>query len=83
MRLISIVQLKGQVLRMMGALAHEIDDMARLSSRERILGFEEEYERARSRSTHGRTDLPLPRGPYIFIEFRALSLPQIEVLPLN
>jgi len=47
---------------------------------QRIIGFDEEEQRLRQRSSgRPQISLKLPQGQYIFCDFRTLHLPGIEV----
>ncbi|KAL4185042.1 hypothetical protein AMTRI_Chr10g4030 [Amborella trichopoda] len=77
--------LKGKSIRMMGVFSDEIEEVSHDSSKPdlRIAGFDEEEKRLRQR-TFGRpqSSLRLPQGPYIFCDFRTLSIPGIQLNPL-
>ncbi|KAJ1255049.1 hypothetical protein BS78_K295800 [Paspalum vaginatum] len=74
----------GKPLRMMGVYDDEIEEVSDngKSTNLRIIGFDEEEQRLRQRSS-GRTQIPLklPQGEYIFCDFRTLHLPGIELNP--
>jgi hypothetical protein len=67
---------------MMGVFDDEIEEVSDNGKRPdlRIIGFDEEEQRLRHRSS-GRPhiSLKLPQGQYIFCDFRTLHLPGIEV----
>uniref|UniRef100_A0A0E0LWI5 WLM domain-containing protein n=1 Tax=Oryza punctata TaxID=4537 RepID=A0A0E0LWI5_ORYPU len=74
----------GKPIRMMGVFDGEIEEVSDNGNRPdlRIIGFEEEEQRLRQR-TSGRpqVSLKLPQGQYIFCDFRTLHLPGIELNP--
>uniref|UniRef100_A0A0E0EN38 WLM domain-containing protein n=1 Tax=Oryza meridionalis TaxID=40149 RepID=A0A0E0EN38_9ORYZ len=74
----------GKPIRMMGVFNDEIEEVSDNGKRTdlRIIGFEEEEQRLRQR-TSGRPQVPLklPQGQYIFCDFRTLHLPGIELNP--
>ncbi|XP_078439372.1 zinc metalloproteinase-like protein [Wolffia australiana] len=75
---------KGKPIRMLGVFEHEIEEISqsRSKSDSRIRGFEEEEERLRHRLlTAAQPSLKLPQGPYIFCEFRTLTVPGMELTP--
>ena len=67
---------------MMGVFEDEIEEVSDNGKRSdlRIIGFEEEEQRLRQRSSgRPRVPLKLPQGQYIFCDFRTLHLPEVEV----
>jgi len=67
---------------MMGVFDDEIEEVSDNGKRRnlRIIGFDEEEQRLRQRSTgRPQISLKLPQGQYIFCDFRTLHLPGIEV----
>ncbi|KAL5222448.1 hypothetical protein ABZP36_027161 [Zizania latifolia] len=74
----------GKPIRMMGVFNDEIEEVSDNGKRPdlRIIGFDEEEQRLRQRSS-GRPQIPLklPQGQYIFCDFRTLHLPGIELNP--
>ncbi|CAA7397940.1 unnamed protein product [Spirodela intermedia] len=84
LRLEEISVLKGKPIRMMGVFEYEIEEVSKNSSNSdsRIRGFDEEEERLRRRLlTAPQSSLKLPQGPYIFCDFRTLTIPGIELNP--
>ena len=74
--------LQGKPIRMMGVFDDEIEEVSDNGKRPdlRIIGFDEEEQRHRQRSTgRPQISLKLPQGQYIFCDFRTLHLPGIEV----
>jgi hypothetical protein len=67
---------------MMGVYDDEIEEVSDNGKRPdlRIIGFDEEEQRLRQRSSgRPQISLKLPQGQYIFCDFRTLHLPGIEV----
>lgn len=66
---------------MMGSSEVEIDKVLQSEKADlRILGFDEEEKRLRQRMLDKPSAmLKLPRGQYIFCDFRTLQIPGIEV----
>ncbi|KAL0405265.1 UNVERIFIED_CONTAM: hypothetical protein Slati_3840400 [Sesamum latifolium] len=83
LRLGSASVLKGRSIRMMGVPKDEVDEVLENAKVDlRIAGFDEEEKRLKQRYVNGSYTLPrLPQGPYIFGDFRTLSLPGIELNP--
>ncbi|XP_011085479.1 uncharacterized protein LOC105167449 isoform X1 [Sesamum indicum] len=75
--------LKGRSIRMMGVPKNEVDEVLENAKVDlRIAGFDEEEKRLKQRNGDGSYALPrLPQGPYIFGDFRTLSLPGVELNP--
>ncbi|KAF8654517.1 hypothetical protein HU200_061708 [Digitaria exilis] len=75
---------EAKPIRMMGVFDDEIEEVSDNGKRSdlRIIGFDEEEQRLRQR-TSGRPQfsLKLPQGQYIFCDFRTLHLPGIELNP--
>lgn len=68
---------------MMGVSEDEVDKVLQNEKADlRIAGFDEEEKRLRQRMLD-RTNAPLklPRGQYVFCDFRTLQIPGVEVLP--
>ncbi|XP_073028969.1 uncharacterized protein [Primulina eburnea] len=74
---------KGKVVRMMGVLEDEVNEVLQNEKVDlRIAGFDEEAKRLRRKiSNRPYTSHKLPQGPYIFCDFRTLSLPGVELNP--
>ncbi|XP_020157526.1 uncharacterized protein [Aegilops tauschii subsp. strangulata] len=75
---------EGKPIRMMGVFEDEIEEVSDNGKRSdlRIIGFEEEEQRLRQRSSgRPRVSLKLPQGQYIFCDFRTLHLPGVELNP--
>ncbi|KAJ3677602.1 hypothetical protein LUZ60_003326 [Juncus effusus] len=76
---------EGKMIRMMGVFEDEIEEVSENGKQPdlRIIGFEEEEKRLKQRSFAftPQTSLKLPKGPYIFCDFRTLSLPGIQLNP--
>ncbi|KAF7095256.1 hypothetical protein CFC21_097464 [Triticum aestivum] len=75
---------EGKPIRMMGVFEDEIEEVSDNGKRPdmRIIGFEEEEQRLRQRSSgRPRVSLKLPQGQYIFCDFRTLHLPGVELNP--
>ncbi|XBH99663.1 hypothetical protein VPH35_128929 [Triticum aestivum] len=75
---------EGKPIRMMGVFEDEIEEVSDNGKRPdlRIIGFEEEEQRLRQRSSgRPRVSLKLPQGQYIFCDFRTLHLPEVELNP--
>lgn len=75
---------EGKPIRMMGVYDDEIEEVSDNGKRpdQRIIGFDEEEQRLRQRSSgRPRISLKLPQGQYIFCDFRTLHLPGIELNP--
>ncbi|KAM3189529.1 hypothetical protein ACQJBY_068053 [Aegilops geniculata] len=75
---------EGKPIRMMGVFEDEIEEVSDNGKRSdlRIIGFEEEEQRLRQRSSgRPRVSLKLPQGQYIFCDFRTLHLPRVELNP--
>ncbi|TVU05290.1 hypothetical protein EJB05_48448, partial [Eragrostis curvula] len=75
---------EGKPIRMMGVFEDEIEEVSDNGQRPdlRIIGFAEEEQRLRQRSTgRPQISLKLPQGQYIFCDFRTLHLPGIELNP--
>ncbi|CAL4999608.1 unnamed protein product [Urochloa decumbens] len=69
---------------MMGVFDDEIEEVSDNGKRTdlRIIGFDEEEQRLRQRSSaRPHISLKLPQGQYIFCDFRTLHLPGIELNP--
>jgi len=67
---------------MMGVFEDEIEQVSDNGKKSdlRIIGFEEEEQRLRQRSSgRPQVSLKLPQGQYIFCDFRTLQLPGLEV----
>ncbi|GJN03897.1 hypothetical protein PR202_ga21392 [Eleusine coracana subsp. coracana] len=76
---------EGKPIRMMGVFEDEIEEVSDNGKRPdlRIIGFDEEEQRLKQRSTsRPQISLKLPQGQYIFCDFRTLHLPGIELNPL-
>ncbi|KAK4420563.1 hypothetical protein Salat_2006700 [Sesamum alatum] len=75
--------LKARSIRMMGVPKDEVDEVLENAKVDlRIAGFDEEEKRLKQRNADGSYTLRrLPQGPYIFGDFRTLSLPGIELNP--
>ncbi|KAJ0986990.1 hypothetical protein J5N97_005346 [Dioscorea zingiberensis] len=75
--------LEGKPIRMMGVFDDEIEEVSQTSSKPelRIAGFDEEEKRMRQRLGRPEASLKLPKGPYIFADFRTLHIPGIELNP--
>lgn len=73
--------LQGKAVRMMGVLEDEVNEVLQNAKVDlRIAGFDEEAKRLRQKiSNRPYTSHKLPQGPYIFCDFRTLSLPGVEV----
>lgn len=66
----------------MGAFDDEIQEVSQSNSKKdsRIIGFDEEEKRLRQRSMGiSQHSLRLPKGSYIFCDFKTLNIPGIEV----
>ncbi|XP_075477035.1 uncharacterized protein LOC142518200 isoform X2 [Primulina tabacum] len=74
---------KGKAVRMMGVLEDEVNEVLQNEKVDlRIAGFDEEAKRLRRKiSNRPYTTHKLPQGPYIFCDFRTLSLPGVELNP--
>ncbi|CAO2184147.1 unnamed protein product [Urochloa humidicola] len=75
---------EGKPIRMMGVFDDEIEEVSDNGKRPdlRIIGFDEEEQRLRLRSSgRPQISLKLPQGQYIFCDFRTLHLPGIELNP--
>ncbi|XP_073308574.1 uncharacterized protein [Primulina huaijiensis] len=74
---------KGKAVRMMGVLEDEVNEVLQNEKVDlRIAGFDEEAKRLRRKiSNRPYTSHKLPQGPYIFCDFRTLSLPGVELNP--
>ncbi|KQJ98865.1 uncharacterized protein LOC100839730 [Brachypodium distachyon] len=75
---------EGKPIRMMGVFDDEIEEVSDNGKRPdmRIIGFDEEEQRLRQRSSgRPKFSLKLPQGQYIFCDFRTLHLPGIELNP--
>ncbi|KAL6858908.1 hypothetical protein ACP4OV_017910 [Aristida adscensionis] len=75
---------EGKPIRMMGVFDDEIEEVSDNGKRPdlRIIGFDEEEQRLRRRSSgRPQISLKLPQGQYIFCDFRTLHLPGIELNP--
>ncbi|CAL5005472.1 unnamed protein product [Urochloa decumbens] len=75
---------EGKPIRMMGVFDDEIEEVSDNGKRPdlRIIGFDEEEQRLRQRSSARlQISLKLPQGQYIFCDFRTLHLPGIELNP--
>ncbi|KAE8808282.1 hypothetical protein D1007_15469 [Hordeum vulgare] len=75
---------EGKLIRMMGVFEDEIEEVSDNGKNPdmRIIGFEEEEQRLRQRSSgRPRVSLKLPQGQYIFCDFRTLHLPGVELNP--
>ncbi|KAL3679840.1 hypothetical protein R1sor_022796 [Riccia sorocarpa] len=73
---------EGLMVRMMGSSAAEVATVSQNSSRDtRVRGFAEEEELARRRAYSASSSSSLPKGNYIFCDFRTLSLPGVELTP--
>ncbi|CAO2162868.1 unnamed protein product [Urochloa humidicola] len=75
---------EGKPIRMMGVFYDEIEEVSDNGKRPdlRIIGFDEEEQRLRQRSSGmPQISLKLPQGQYIFCDFRTLHLPGIELNP--
>ncbi|CAO2191963.1 unnamed protein product [Urochloa humidicola] len=75
---------EGKPIRMMGVFDDEIEEVSDNGKRPdlRIIGFDEEEQRLRQRSSgRPQISLKLPQGQYIFCDFRTLHLPGIELNP--
>lgn len=74
----------GTLIRMSGALPEEIREVSQTANKQvgsRIIGFEEEEQRAKLRAVRdGKRTSSLPSGPYTFSAFRTLQLPGVEVI---
>jgi hypothetical protein len=75
----------GTLIRMSGALPEEIREVSETCNKQvgsRIIGFEEEDQRAKLRAVRdGKRTSSLPSGPYTFSAFRTLQLPGVELNP--
>ena len=71
----------------MGALAGEIEQVSQeaIHKYERgIIGFDEEDKRAKQRAIfRANKIIQLPKGNYIFCDFKTLELPGIQVINVN
>ncbi|CAL4999604.1 unnamed protein product [Urochloa decumbens] len=75
---------EGKPIKMMGVFDDEIEEVSDNGKRTdlRIIGFDEEEQRLRQRSSaRPHISLKLPQGQYIFCDFRTLHLPGIELNP--
>ncbi|KAL2631663.1 hypothetical protein R1flu_016349 [Riccia fluitans] len=73
---------EGVMVRLMGSSAAEVATVSQGSSRDtRVRGFAEEEELARRRAYSASSSSSLPKGDYIFCDFRTLSLPGVELTP--
>ncbi|BBN11846.1 DNA-dependent metalloprotease WSS1 [Marchantia polymorpha subsp. ruderalis] len=72
---------EGLMVRMMGSSTAEVASVSHDSGKDRVRGFDQEEELARQRSSYDSSSNPLPKGNYIFCEFRTLTLPGIELTP--
>ncbi|KAL6646111.1 hypothetical protein ACP70R_017719 [Stipagrostis hirtigluma subsp. patula] len=75
---------EGKSIRMMGVFDDEIEEVSDNGKRPdlRIIGFDEEEQRLRQRSSgRPQISLKLPQGQYIFCGFQTLHLPGIELNP--
>ncbi|XP_073124427.1 uncharacterized protein [Henckelia pumila] len=74
---------KGKAVRMMGVLEDEVNEVLQNAKVDlRIAGFDEEAKRLRQKiSNRPYASHKLPQGPYIFCDFRTLSLPGVELNP--
>jgi hypothetical protein len=70
-------------MRMMGSSSVEVAAVSQPSTNDRIIGFSEEDQRARQRSSHAPGSYSLPKGIYIFGDFQTLHLPGVEVCGLK
>ncbi|KAF8116112.1 hypothetical protein N665_0021s0003 [Sinapis alba] len=71
----------GKTIRMMGVTEEEANEVQKDAMPDmRILGFEDEERRLRKKK-FSIPSIKLPRGPYIFCDFRTLQLPSIELNP--
>ncbi|XP_062192715.1 uncharacterized protein LOC133896182 isoform X2 [Phragmites australis] len=73
---------EGKPIRMMGVFDDEIEEVSDNGKKPdlRIIGFDEEEQRLRQRSSvMPQISLKLPQGQYIFCDFRTLHLPGIEL----
>ncbi|CAL0319995.1 unnamed protein product [Lupinus luteus] len=77
----SITEAKS--IKMMGVSTDEVEEVLQNAKANlRIAGFEEEEMRQKQRVSHGPGfSLKLPKGPYIFCEFRTLEIPGIKLNP--
>lgn len=70
------------MLRMMGSLPEELNEIVGGKEDRSIIGFLEEEKRAKQRSAPNNTSSwKLPQGSYKFSQFRPLELPGIELDP--
>lgn len=72
---------QGKSIRMMGVPKDEVDEVLQNAKVDlRIAGFDEEEKRLKQRISGRSYNSPkLPRGNYIFCDFRTLSLPGVVV----
>ncbi|KZV28324.1 hypothetical protein F511_16574 [Dorcoceras hygrometricum] len=75
--------LEGKAVRMMGVLDDEVNEVLQNAKVDhRIAGFDEEANRLmRKIPNQPYSKHKLPQGPYIFCDFRTLSLPGVELNP--
>jgi hypothetical protein len=68
----------------MGALPEELEQVSQeaIQKYERgVIGFDDEDRRAKHRAVYGVNKvIQLPKGKYIFCEFKTLELPGIQVI---
>ncbi|KAK4276407.1 hypothetical protein QN277_019355 [Acacia crassicarpa] len=73
---------EGKSIKMMGVLKNEVEQVLQDAKVNlRIAGFEEEEKRLKQRSSYGTVLFKLPKGPYIFSEFRTLKIPGVKLNP--
>ncbi|CAN6478137.1 unnamed protein product [Victoria cruziana] len=72
-----------KTMRMMGVFSNEIEEVSDSSTRPdlRLAGFAEEDNRLRQRMAEDHPISKLPKGIYIFCDFRTLQIPGIELNP--
>ncbi|KAK9151505.1 hypothetical protein Syun_009814 [Stephania yunnanensis] len=76
--------LEGKPIRMMGVFEGEVEVVSWNGTKadQRILGFDEEEKRLQQRTLRGsQRTIQLPRGAYVFCDFRTLHIPGIELNP--
>ncbi|KAF6159176.1 hypothetical protein GIB67_032793 [Kingdonia uniflora] len=76
--------LEGKSITMLGVFEDEIEEVSRNATKAdlRIAGFDEEEKRLRQRMlSRPQTSVVLPKGDYIFCDFRTLHIPGLELNP--